>query len=72
MGVADNIIAQRQFNEIVSRFNNPSVESVTVYPKTANEACLRMLVQEGFNVREGQWGSHHVSLPKPGGFWANR
>lgn len=72
MSVADNIIAQRQFNEIVSRFNNPSVESVTVYPRTANDACLRMLAQEGFRISEGQWGSHYVSLPKKGGIWADR
>ena len=72
MSVAQDIIAQRQFNEIVSRFRDPSVESITVYHNTANDACIRMLLEEGFRVSEGQWGSHYVSLPKPGGFWANR
>lgn len=64
MGVAQQIIAQRQFNEIVNRFSNPTVESTTVYPSNCNEDCLKMLRNEGFVVREGQWGSHYVSLPR--------
>lgn len=72
MGIADNIIAQRQFNEIIRRFNNPSVDSVTVYADTANQECIQMLLQEGFRVSEGQCGSHYVSLPKSGGFYADR
>lgn len=72
MSVAQDIIAQRQFNEIVNRFRDPSVESITVYHNNANDSCIRMLLAEGFRVREGQWGSHYVSLPKPGGIWADR
>lgn len=72
MGIADNIIAQRQFNEIVMKFNNSTIESITVYHNNANEECLRMLIREGFTVTEGQCGSHYVSLPKRGGFYADR
>lgn len=72
MGVADSIIARRQFEKIVSVFNNPTVESTTVYHDIANQECLHMLQQEGFRVEEGQCGAYYISLPKPGGFWQDR
>lgn len=71
MGVANQILAQRQFNEIVNRFNHPGINATTVNTNTCSTECLQMLMKEGFVVREGQWGTHIVALPTKHnkGFW---
>lgn len=63
MGLANQILAQRQFNEIVNRFNHPAIEVTSVNPNTCSDKCLQMLIKEGFVVREGQLGTHIVALP---------
>ena len=74
MGLANSILAQRQFNEIVSRFNHPANIATTVNPNTCSTECLQMLMKEGFIVCEGKLGTHTVSLPTEHnkGFWFNR
>ena len=71
MGIANQILAQRQFNEIVGRFNHPAINVTSVNPNTCSPECLQMLMKEGFIVREGQWGTHTVALPtkQNKGFW---
>lgn len=71
MGLANQILAQRQFKEIVSRFNHPATDVTSVNPQTCCPECLQMLEQEGFIIREGQYGTHIVALPtqQNKGFW---
>lgn len=63
MGLANQILAQRQFNEIVGRFNHPSIDVTSVNPNTCSSECLQMLKNEGFIVCEGQFGTYTVALP---------